>query len=88
MVTMDKVRAIPREQWAARTVRDAMTPVEDLKTVSPDDPASDLLKLLTGLEGRVLILREKELAGILSRRDLLDYITLKSDVGVEERLKV
>jgi len=83
MVSMDRVRAIPRDEWTVRTVRDAMVPVEDLTMVSPEDPASDLLKIFPGLEGRIAVSRESRLEGILSRRDLFDYITLKSDMGVE-----
>jgi Zn-dependent protease/predicted transcriptional regulator len=81
LIHMDRVKSVPRDQWATRTVRDVMTPSGDLSRALPNDSASDLLKLFTGLEGRILVTREGRLEGILSRRDLFDYITLKTDVG-------
>jgi hypothetical protein len=59
-----------------------MTPLEDMSTVSPEDPASVLLKLLNTADGRALVSSGGRLEGIVSRRDLFDYITLKADISL------
>jgi len=78
-----KLREVPREAWGQRTVGSVMTPMEKLSPVSPDDPASGLLKVLTDFDGRVLVSTGGRLEGILSRRDILDYITLNADMGIK-----
>jgi CBS domain-containing protein len=81
-VIKENLNKLPREQWTGRPVEDLMTPLEKLTSVSPDDSAIELLKLLNLPEGRILVRSGAQLDGIVSRRDLLDYIALRSDVNV------
>ncbi|MGD8353730.1 MAG: site-2 protease family protein, partial [Pseudomonadota bacterium] len=83
MIHKEKIKEVPRDQWSGRSVESLMTPLEKLPTLSPEDPASQIMKLLTTPEGRLIVSDGEQLEGILSRRDLLDYITLRSDLDLK-----
>jgi len=82
IIYKEKIKEVPKEQWSERTVESLMTPLKELPTLSPEDSASEILKLFSTPEGRLLVSRGERLEGILSRRDLLDYIALRSDVDL------
>jgi CBS domain-containing protein len=86
MVTLDDVRSIARDAWSTTTVRDIMTPAEELATVSPDDEAAEALNVLQQRDVRQLpVMRDGSLAGILRRRDIVKYLQLQSDVETDQR---
>ncbi|UCG37729.1 MAG: site-2 protease family protein [bacterium] len=80
LADMDAVKRVPREGWKGMTVREVMTPLTELRTVTADQPAAEAIKTIGPGVGRVLVAAGGRLEGILSRRDLMDLITLKSDL--------
>lgn len=86
MVTLDDVRSVERDNWSTTTVRDIMTPVEDLAIVSPDEEAAEALDILQQRDVRQLpVMRDGKLAGILRRRDIIRYLQLQSDTELGQR---
>lgn len=75
MVTMDRVKDVPRSRWAEGTVRDVMKPVGELVTVEPGSPVSDAMyKMSRRGEGRILVMEDDQLRGIVSGRDISHVI--------------
>jgi Zn-dependent protease len=83
IVTLDDVRSVNRDAWAATSVEDIMTPIDQLSVVSPDDCADEALKQLMGTDVRQLPVLdgEKDLRGVLRRRDILKWLQLETDVS-------
>jgi Zn-dependent protease/predicted transcriptional regulator len=80
VVTLDDVRSVPREQWQNRLVRDIMTPMDRLVTVTPDEDAEDALSKLQERDVRQLPVTENgHLVGLLRRRDIINWLRLHSD---------
>jgi Zn-dependent protease/CBS domain-containing protein len=75
LVTLDRVKAVPREEWPRRAVRDAMRPRDELTVVSPREPMSRVLERIGSAdEGRVIIASGDRVDGIVTRSDLARWI--------------
>ncbi len=75
IITLDDVRSVPRDRFDEVTVRDVMK--QNLITVTPDDPAySAFKKMGANRIGRVLVMDGDELAGIVSRTDIIRAISV------------
>jgi len=77
----ETVRKIPRELWKVKTVQENYRPLAEVLVVSPSDYAWNVLKMmLEKTTGRVLVMEGGRLVGILSRRDIMDYLNIKSSL--------
>lgn len=72
ILTTKDLRKIPKERWKDATVKEAMTPFRRLITVNPNDPASEaLIKMSKYGVGRLPVLEDGKLVGIITRSDLM-----------------
>jgi Zn-dependent protease/predicted transcriptional regulator len=75
LVTLRGVRRVPREQWSTRRVRDHMVPLGDQVVVAPDARMDGVLgKLQDGEAGRVLVVQDGEVVGIITPSDLARWL--------------
>ena len=71
--------AIPTEQWPHTRVADVARSVDDVIVLAPGDDLGDAAMRLAGDDlGRALVLRDDELAGLLSMTDVSRLIELHS----------
>jgi Zn-dependent protease/CBS domain-containing protein len=85
ILTLHDVKRVPRDKWRETRVRDAMTPMSEMKTVRPGTGAYDALARIaeTGV-GRLLVVdAQGNLAGILTRSDLMHLIRLRTELGAD-----
>ena len=84
LVCLHDVRAISRDAWETTTVREIMTPGDQLVTVTPDEDATAALQKLQQQDVRQLpVVENGALAGLLRRQDIIKYLRLEEDVDVE-----
>ncbi|HWQ72630.1 MAG TPA: site-2 protease family protein [Desulfitobacteriaceae bacterium] len=77
LVDRDRVKKINRELWDRTTVGSIIDPLNDDLIVSPEECVSDAMKKLFSNEtGRVLVIDQANLRGIVSRTDILNYIRI------------
>ncbi len=83
VVTMDSVRSIPKEKREFELVSQAMVPYERTVTVSQNVSAADALQKMarTGV-GRVLVMDQDKLLGIVSRGDIMRSIKTRQDLSL------
>lgn len=80
LVTLEDVRGTSREVWDTTTVRDVMTPAQELVTATSDDDAAQTLTRLMQRDVRQLpVLSGNNLAGVLRRRDIMRWLQLQSE---------
>lgn len=85
LVTFHQLRNIPQEKWGTTTTAEIMTPLEKLITVSPDQDAVEvMMKMAAENEGRVIVIENNELVGILSRTDMMKLISMHMLLGTEK----
>jgi Zn-dependent protease/CBS domain-containing protein len=83
VITIHRIKDIPRDQWSNKCVGEAMIPIRRDLTVSPDTSAVDALSLMAGNDvGRLLVTDPQgKLLGIISQRDILRLFEVKEDLG-------
>ncbi len=80
-ITTADIKSIPKEQWDRTNVRDLAHSCSEENTVHPDMDASEALTLMqrTG-NSRLMVTRDGELLGIVTLKDLLNYLSMKFDL--------
>lgn len=80
-VSSNEVKTAPREQWALTTVQEIARPCTPENTAPPDLDAQQALTRMTksGL-GRLMVVKENRLLGIISVKDLLAFFSTKLDI--------
>ena len=79
VVTLEDARQISRSDWDTRTVREIMTPVDDLVLITWEADAAEALSKLRQRDVRQLpVLRDGNLTGLLRRRDIIKWLQLES----------
>jgi Zn-dependent protease len=82
LVTLDDVRQVARDAWDTTTIREIMTPAQELVVATPQEDAADALNKLQERDVRQLpVLRNDELVGLLRRRDLIRWLQFHSDLN-------
>jgi CBS domain-containing protein len=83
LVCLHDVRSVSRADWETVTVRQIMTPRDDLVTMAAGEQAADALTQLQQLDVRQLpIVDNGSLVGLLRRRDLIKWLQLQSDLSL------
>jgi Zn-dependent protease/predicted transcriptional regulator len=82
IITLGDIKSVSKDSWEEIRCRDVMTPVERLISVTPQQSASEALLLMSKHNvGRLLVLEDGKLAGIISRSDLLKTIQIKTELA-------
>ena len=76
VISINKLKDVPRRSWKRKRVRDVMEPLSTDIVTSPDSEISDIMPKLNSkkTEGRVLVMKDDHLLGILTRADILRTI--------------
>jgi Zn-dependent protease/predicted transcriptional regulator len=83
MVSLDGVKTISKDLWGFKQVRDIMTLLEFVPCLKPTDDVSEALsRMVSGDIGRMPVVEDGLLLGIVSRRDIMNFFKIKSDLGV------
>ncbi len=81
IVTLTDVKELPQESWAKTTVEAIMTR-EPLYTVSPEDDLNSAMKLIAQHDiNQVLVLKDGQCAGLLSRADIIRHLQFRQELG-------
>jgi Zn-dependent protease len=80
-VTTRKLRNVPREEWAARTVNDLTEQCSSDNVTSPDaDAMKTLMRMSRTGQSRLMVVDHDQLVGIVSLKDLSKFISLKLEI--------
>ncbi len=85
-ITTRQVKDIPREQWRQKTVGDVAEHCSPENTVPPEKDTAELLSLLArpGANSRFMVVDNGRLVGIISLKDLMEFISLKLELESEK----
>lgn len=82
MISIKQVKDLPKDSWHEKKVGDIMVKASGIPVLSPDDGALSALNLLMRNElGRIPIVDNGKLVGIITRRDIMTFLMIKSDLG-------
>lgn len=80
LLTLNNVRSIDRDKWTGTRVGEVMEKLGPRDSLSPDDNAVDALTRMMGNNhiGRFPVIKNGELVGIISRRDIMKMLEFKT----------
>ncbi|MBD3308119.1 CBS domain-containing protein, partial [candidate division KSB3 bacterium] len=87
-VSTRDVKEVPREEWGQHTVAEVATPCSSDNTIREDTDAMKALSRINRTKSSRLMVvdAQNQLVGILSLKDLLQFLSLKLDLEDEESL--
>jgi len=86
LVSGRMLRDVDRDQWPYLTIGDVMREVSPNLVLDPDADAVDALSALRqGEEQRAVVVQDGRPVGIVSLRDLLQFLALKIDLSPRRR---
>ncbi len=78
LITLRDVSRIPRDRWGQATVSEAMRPQTELRTVSPDSPVLDALKIMVRNDiNQLPVVDHGALQGIVSRSQIMQLLQIR-----------
>lgn len=81
-VTLNHVKEFPREKWNELKVSDAMDRIPPEILLYPEEEASEALsKMVRSGHGRLPVVEGGSLVGILTRRDIMSFLKIRTDLG-------
>jgi len=85
LITIRSVKGVPREKWGATLVGQIMIPITPATSLSSDDDIPTALARMgaTGQSRLPVIDAAGNLAGIVSRRDIMSYLRVRSDLALD-----
>ena len=78
---VERVKSVPREEWERVLVRDVMGRDLENLTIPPDqDAAETITRMMASGKTRLLVGDSHRLVGIITLRDMLELLALKSEL--------
>jgi CBS domain-containing protein len=82
IITLKQVKEIPRDQWVEKTVREVMMPMREEIMLDPEGEAVHALqKMIRTGEGRLPVVKDGKAVGMITRRDILNLLEIKTDLA-------
>jgi signal-transduction protein with cAMP-binding, CBS, and nucleotidyltransferase domain len=79
------VYKLPREDWDSRSVEQIMTPMAELRSVSPEDSGVEALNELGRREiNQLPVVEDGRVRGLLRREDVLRWISVYGERGLQD----
>jgi Zn-dependent protease/predicted transcriptional regulator len=81
LVTPHEIKRIDGAKWAFTTLRDAMVPLEDMRSASPNRPLLSALELMNREDlNQLPVISNRHLEGVLSRAQVLSYLQTHAEL--------
>ena len=81
LMTLSNVRSIPHDARKTKLVREAMTPLSQVKSVSPNEDLSTILQILSENDiNQVPVVWENKVVGIVARDNLINFINTRNEL--------
>lgn len=83
-ITTKQIRAVPKEKWDEQTVGELAAPCSDTNTIELKADAVKVLSSMKRTENRrLMVVDNGKLVGVISLKDMLDFLSLKMDLDEE-----
>ena len=80
VVTVNRLKDVPREEWPSHTVREVASFCTESNTIEPGADATAALEKMNRVGiSRLMVVDHGRLVGILALRDLLKFLAMKLD---------
>jgi Zn-dependent protease/predicted transcriptional regulator len=82
LMTLHRIKEIPRTEWANTTAAQVMISTQDLKRISPDTELWNALQLMDrdGVN-QLPVMTDNQVVGMLSREDVITFLRTAQELG-------
>jgi Zn-dependent protease/predicted transcriptional regulator len=83
LITSHEIKAVARDLWTSTPLSDVMRPIGQLRTIQPDTPAIDALRLM-GREdvNQLPVMSEGTFKGMVGRRHILQLLQARAELNL------
>ena len=80
-ITTKEVKSFPQEEWDRKTVGEVAEKCTPENTIGPETDATEALSVMNrNGAGRLMVVEEGRLKGIIALKDLLKFLSLKVEL--------
>ena len=82
LITLHRIKEVPRREWATTSAAQAMLPFEQLKCIDPDTELWSALQMMdrNGVN-QMPVIRDQHVIGMLSREDAITFLRTLQEFG-------
>ncbi len=82
MITLRDIQKVPRQEWANTPVRGAMTPLNQLKAVKPDEDLNTVMNILSQSNvNQVPVIENGNVIGMITRENIINFLNVRAQLG-------
>jgi len=88
-LTLNHVKHFPKDQWDKLKVSETMDKLSPELLLHPEEEAVEALsKMVRSGRGRLPVVEKDRLVGMLTRRDIMSFLKIRTDLGISESSRV
>jgi Zn-dependent protease/predicted transcriptional regulator len=81
LITMHNIKAVPRELWATKLVREAMTPLDGVKSVGPNEDLNTVMQLMAQHDiNQLPVIYEGKVVGMIGRDNIINFVNTRAEL--------
>ncbi len=81
LITLHNIRAVPRDLWSTKLVREAMTPLDSLKFVGPNEDLNTVLQIMAQDDiNQVPVMHEGKIVGMIGRDNIINFVNTSAEL--------
>lgn len=81
LISIHNIRAVPRDLWSTKLARDAMTPLNDLKSVGPNEDLNTVMQILAQNDiNQVPVIYEGKVIGMIGRDNIINFVNTRAEL--------
>ena len=82
ILTLNNIKAVPRQNWDVTQVQEIMTPVDKVKVAHPDQDALSILEEMDENDiNQMPVVSEGSVIGLITRDNLIRFLRTRSELG-------
>lgn len=93
-ITTGQIKEVPKDDWGLRTINELALTCSSENVVSPDEDVMKIFSIMSkSKNSRLLVVDNGELKGVITLKDMLEFLSLKLDLegmdsgGIERYVK-
>jgi Zn-dependent protease/predicted transcriptional regulator len=80
LITMHNIRAVPRELWGTKSVREAMTSLDSMKSVGPNEDLNTVMQLMAQHDiNQLPVISEGKVVGMIGRDNIINFVNTRAE---------
>jgi len=81
-IDLGQVRSLPLSEWGRHAVLEYTQPCTPENSIAPEDDATEALaRMGRSHTGRLLVVEDSKLVGVIALRDVMQFLSLKMELG-------